>query len=85
MTSRRTRDRLVQRLRDNGIRNEAVLEQIRNVPRHLFVPETYRALTGGDPAILRAAPVGVALVDARRMLDVNERSYLGPDLAEYGL
>ena len=28
MTSRRTRDRLVQRLRDNGIRNEAVLEQI---------------------------------------------------------
>ncbi len=39
MTSRRTRDRLVQRLIDNGIRNEAVLEQIRNVPRHLFVDE----------------------------------------------
>ncbi|MCG8369855.1 MAG: protein-L-isoaspartate O-methyltransferase, partial [Proteobacteria bacterium] len=39
MTSARTRDRLVQRLRDQGINNEAVLEQIRNVPRHLFVDE----------------------------------------------
>jgi protein-L-isoaspartate(D-aspartate) O-methyltransferase len=39
MTSRRTRDRLVQRLIDQGIQNGAVLEQIRNVPRHLFVDE----------------------------------------------
>ena len=31
MTSARTRDRLVQRLRDQGIRNEAVLEQIANL------------------------------------------------------
>ena len=39
MTSARTRDRLVQKLVDQGIRNPAVLEQIRNVPRHLFVDE----------------------------------------------
>ena len=39
MTSARTRERLVQLLRDQGIRNHAVLEQIRNVPRHLFVDE----------------------------------------------
>jgi protein-L-isoaspartate(D-aspartate) O-methyltransferase len=39
MTSARTRERLVQLMRDQGIRNEAVLEQIRNVPRHLFVDE----------------------------------------------
>ena len=39
MTSARTRDRLVQRLVDQGIRSEAVLNQIRNVPRHLFVDE----------------------------------------------
>jgi protein-L-isoaspartate(D-aspartate) O-methyltransferase len=39
MTSARTRERLVQLLRDQGIRNSAVLEQIRTVPRHLFVDE----------------------------------------------
>ncbi len=39
MTSARTRERLVQKMIDQGIRNPAVLEQIRNVPRHLFVDE----------------------------------------------
>jgi len=39
MTSARTRERLVQLLREQGIRNAAVLEQIRTVPRHLFVDE----------------------------------------------
>lgn len=39
MTSSRTRDRLVQRLRDEGIQDEEVLEVIRGLPRHLFVDE----------------------------------------------
>ncbi len=39
MTSQRVRDRLVQRLRDNGIGNENVLNAIRTVPRHLFIDE----------------------------------------------
>lgn len=39
MTSARTRERLVQLLRDQGIRNPAVLAQIQSVPRHLFVDE----------------------------------------------
>lgn len=39
MTSARTRERLVQTLREQGIRDEAVLDQIRAVPRHLFVDE----------------------------------------------
>jgi protein-L-isoaspartate(D-aspartate) O-methyltransferase len=39
MTSARTRERLVQLLRDQGIGNSTVLEQIRTVPRHLFVDE----------------------------------------------
>ena len=39
MTSQRTRDRLVQRLRSKGIRNNAVLEAIGSTPRHLFVDE----------------------------------------------
>jgi len=33
MTSARTRDRLVQRLREQGVANLAVLDRIRNVPR----------------------------------------------------
>jgi protein-L-isoaspartate(D-aspartate) O-methyltransferase len=55
MTSRRTRDRLVQRLRDNGIRNEDVLEQIRNVPRHLFVDEALASRAYEDTAL----PIGL--------------------------
>jgi protein-L-isoaspartate(D-aspartate) O-methyltransferase len=55
MTSQRTRDRLVQRLRDNGIRNEAVLEQIRNVPRHLFVDEALASRAYEDTAL----PIGL--------------------------
>lgn len=39
MTSQRTRDRLVQRLREQGIQNDAVLEVMRTTPRHLFVDE----------------------------------------------
>jgi protein-L-isoaspartate(D-aspartate) O-methyltransferase len=42
MTSARTRDRLIATLREDGIRNEAVLERIRDVPRHLFVDEALR-------------------------------------------
>ena len=39
MTSQRTRDRLVERLREKGIKNERVLEVIRTTPRHIFVDE----------------------------------------------
>ncbi len=39
MTSQRTRDRLVERLREKGITNERVLEVMRTLPRHLFVDE----------------------------------------------
>ena len=39
MTSRRTRERLVQRLAEQGIDDSAVLEALRNVPRHLFLDE----------------------------------------------
>lgn len=39
MTSQRTRERLIQRLREMGIKSDAVLDTIRNVPRHLFVDE----------------------------------------------
>ncbi|MBV1907512.1 MAG: protein-L-isoaspartate(D-aspartate) O-methyltransferase [Pseudomonadales bacterium] len=39
MTSRRTRGRLIDRLRAKGITDERVLEAMRMVPRHIFVDE----------------------------------------------
>ncbi len=39
MTSERTRDRLVQRLREQGISDERVLEVMRSTPRHIFLDE----------------------------------------------
>ena len=54
MTSARTRERLVQRLRDNGIRNPAVLDRIRSVPRHVFVDEALASRAYEDVAL----PIG---------------------------
>src|ERR1700747_3240958 len=54
MTSARTRDRLVQRLREQGIANLAVLERIRNVPRHIFVDEALCSRAYEDTAL----PIG---------------------------
>ncbi len=39
MTSQRTRDRLIERLRAKGIADERVLEVMRRTPRHLFMDE----------------------------------------------
>jgi len=39
MTSERTRRRLIEQLRDAGIKNEKVLQIMENVPRHIFVDE----------------------------------------------
>ena len=39
MTSQRTRDRLIERLRKEGISNERVLEVMRTTPRHIFIDE----------------------------------------------
>ncbi len=39
MTSQRTRERLVQRLREQGISDDKVLDVMRSVPRHLFLDE----------------------------------------------
>jgi protein-L-isoaspartate(D-aspartate) O-methyltransferase len=39
MTSQRARDRLIAKLREEGIRDPRVLDAIRNVPRHHFVDQ----------------------------------------------
>lgn len=54
MTSQRTRDRLIQRLKQQGIDNETVLEVMRHVPRHLFVDEALAHRAYEDTAL----PIG---------------------------
>ena len=54
MTSQRTRERLIQRLREKGIRDERVLEAMRSVPRHLFIDEALASRAYEDTAL----PIG---------------------------
>ena len=54
MTSQRTRERLVQRLRDEGIHDRQVLDQMRNTPRHLFVDEALASRAYEETAL----PIG---------------------------
>ncbi len=54
MTSRRTRDRLINRLRDQGISSESILTVLQNVPRHLFVDEALSHRAYEDTAL----PIG---------------------------
>lgn len=54
MTSQGTRDRLVTRLRDNGIRNEKVLKAIATTARHEFVDEALSSRAYEDTAL----PIG---------------------------
>ncbi len=54
MTSARTRERLVQRLQEQGIIDRRVLDRIQNVPRHLFMDEALASRAYEDTAL----PIG---------------------------
>jgi protein-L-isoaspartate(D-aspartate) O-methyltransferase len=54
MTSQRTRERLIQRLVDQGITSMAVLDVIRTTPRHLFLDEAMAHRAYEDVAL----PIG---------------------------
>ena len=54
MTSQRTRERLIQRLVDQGVSNMAVLDVIRTTPRHLFLDEAMAHRAYEDVAL----PIG---------------------------
>lgn len=54
MTSRRTRERLIQRLMDQGIQSCKVLDAIRTIPRHLFLDEALAHRAYEDTAL----PIG---------------------------
>ena len=54
MTSQRTRERMIERLREQGIRDETVLAAMGEVPRHLFVDEALASRAYEDTAL----PIG---------------------------
>lgn len=54
MTSQRTRERLIQRLMEQGIARFEVLEAIRSMPRHMFVDEALAHRSYEDTAL----PIG---------------------------
>jgi protein-L-isoaspartate(D-aspartate) O-methyltransferase len=54
MTSQRTRERMVARLREQGIRDEVVLAAMNDVPRHIFVDEALSARAYEDSSL----PIG---------------------------
>jgi len=56
MTSQRTRERLVQRLKEQGIKDQKVLDVIRVTPRHLFLDEALSHRAYEDTAL----PIGHA-------------------------
>ena len=85
MTSRRTRDRLVQRLREQGIRSEAVLGQIQRVPRHLFVDEALASRAYEDTAL----PIGLGQTISQpyvvaRMTEALVNGFEGETVLEIG-
>lgn len=56
MTSQRTRTRMVERLRGQGIKDEMVLAAMNSVPRHLFVEEAISHFAYDDKSL----PIGYA-------------------------
>jgi len=74
MTSQRTRDRLIQRLKDQGISNELVLDVMRRVPRHLFVDEALSHRAYEDTAL----PIGYSQTISQPYIG----AYIKPGLLE---
>lgn len=67
MTSQRTRDRLVDRLREKGITDERVLEVMRTTPRHLFIDEalSHRAYEDSSLPISQGQTISQPYIVAR--------------------
>ncbi|UCV10460.1 protein-L-isoaspartate(D-aspartate) O-methyltransferase [Dechloromonas denitrificans] len=83
MTSQRTRARMIERLREKGIRHEAVLGAMAAVPRHVFVEEALASRAYEDTAL----PLGMGQTISQpyvvaRMIELllNARPTLGKTL-----
>jgi protein-L-isoaspartate(D-aspartate) O-methyltransferase len=85
MTSQRTRKRMVERLRDQGIQDERVLAAMAAVPRHLFVEEALASRAYEDTAL----PIGFGQTISQpyvvaRMIEVLIRNQNPKKLLEVG-
>lgn len=82
MTSTRTRTRMIDRLREEGIRDELVLAAIAAVPRHVFVEEALASRAYEDSAL----PLGYSqtisqpYIVARMIELLRDRRKLGKTL-----
>lgn len=83
MTSQRTRARMIERLREKGIRNDAVLAAMAAVPRHVFVEEALASRAYEDTAL----PLGMGQTISQpyvvaRMIELllNGRESIGKTL-----
>ena len=83
MTSQRTRARMIERLREKGIRHESVLSAMAAVPRHVFVEEALASRAYEDTAL----PLGMGQTISQpyvvaRMIELllNGRPTLGRTL-----
>ena len=83
MTSQRTRARMIERLREKGIRNDAVLSAMAAVPRHVFVEEALASRAYEDTAL----PLGMGQTISQpfvvaRMIELllNGRAAIGKTL-----
>ncbi|WDJ96442.1 protein-L-isoaspartate(D-aspartate) O-methyltransferase [Xanthomonas campestris pv. incanae] len=99
MTSQRVRDRLVERLRESGIQDEATLNAVRTVPRHLFIDEALASRAYEDtalpighgqtisqPWVVACMTEAVLQVAPKKVLEVGTGSgYQGAILAALGL
>ncbi len=80
MTSRRTRQRLIERLRKDGIHNTRVLTAISSTPRHLFVDEALASRVYEDAALpigfqqTISQPFTVALMTQTLLESVNKHT-----------
>jgi protein-L-isoaspartate(D-aspartate) O-methyltransferase len=84
MTSQRTRARMIDRLREQGIRDEGVLAALGAVPRHLFVEDALASRAYEDmalPLLGSAQTISQPFVVARMIEILREgRSGLGKTL-----
>lgn len=83
MTSQRTRARMIDRLREQGIKNEVVLRAMAAVPRHVFIEEALASRAYEDTAL----PLGLGQTISQpyvvaRMIELllNGRPGLGKTL-----
>ena len=85
ITSDRTRDRLIMRLKEQGIKSNAVLDRIRDVPRHLFVDEALATRSYEDTAL----PIGLGQTISQpyivaKMTESLLNSVIGDRILEIG-